>query len=139
MLITITNPASFWPPPVMPNSAACFYGVGGVITTIGKPDHLRFRSLRLQQEAREIGSGERVQRLANHLATARGDDIPQVLRQLASERVVGHQQEPSFSTLCQHRLGGARWPASKCRTPSENQWASIPRWSASWSRDPSTA
>jgi hypothetical protein len=31
---------------------------GGVVPTIGEPDHLRFGSLRLQQEAREIGGGE---------------------------------------------------------------------------------
>jgi len=81
-------------------------GVGGVVPAIGEPDHLRLGSLRLQQEAREIGGGERVQGLADNLAAARGDDGPQVVRHLVPERVVGHQQEPGLSALCQHRLRG---------------------------------
>jgi hypothetical protein len=76
-------------------------GVGGVVPAIGEPDHLRLGSLRLQQVAREIGRGERVQHLANYLAG------PQVVRHLVPERVVGHQQESGLSALCQHRLGGA--------------------------------
>src|ERR1700733_13056759 len=66
------------------------YGVGGVIPTIGETDHLRLRSLCLQQETREIRGGERMECLANHLTASGGDDFPQVVRQLASERVGGH-------------------------------------------------
>ena len=54
-----------------------------------------------------LGDELRALRELKRQSAARGDDGPQVVRQLVPECVVGHQQEPGLSALCQHRLGGA--------------------------------
>ena len=51
------------------------YGVDGVVPANAARSPAPWKSAP-EQEAREIGGGERVQHLADHLAAARGDDGP---------------------------------------------------------------
>jgi hypothetical protein len=55
----------------MPNSAACLIAFTVSHAGVGQTDDLGLRSLRLQQEGREVLRGERMLDVAQHLA-ARG-------------------------------------------------------------------
>ena len=81
--------------------------VGGVGACIGKPDHLRTRSLRLQQERREIGAGKGMPHRTKHFAAVRQHHGSGIFFERLSERVIGGQEEPAVAALLDHRLAGA--------------------------------
>src|SRR5215471_7941428 len=81
--------------------------VDGVAAGIGKPDDLRLRGLRLQQERREIGAGEWVAHLAQHLAAALHHDRFGVALERVAEGVVGGEKEPGITAALDDRVAGA--------------------------------
>src|SRR3990170_3704366 len=71
--------------------------VGGVAAGIGKPDHLRLRGLRLQQERRKIRGVDRMLDATERLAAIGGDDSAGIALQRMTEGVVGGQEEPAVA------------------------------------------
>ena len=81
--------------------------VGGVAAGIGKPDHLRLRGLRLQQERREVRGVERMLDAAEHLAVIGLDNGRGVALQRMAEGVVRGQEEPAIAAGLGQSLAGA--------------------------------
>ena len=73
--------------------------VDGVAAGICQPDHLGFRSLRLQQERGEIRRVERMPHGAQHLAAGLQHHIGGVLFEILAESVVGGQEVPAIKAL----------------------------------------
>src|SRR2546425_11197707 len=69
-------------------------GIGGVGAGVGKPDHLRFRGLRVQQRRREI---QRVHRSPDAVmlpSAAGSDERVSDLLKVVVESIVGRQEKP---------------------------------------------
>ena len=69
-------------------------GIGGVRAGVGKPDHLRFRGLRLQQRRREIQRVHRNPDAAKHPAAAGPDERGSDLLKVVAESIIGRQEKP---------------------------------------------
>ena len=70
------------------------HGVDGVASGVGKTDHLRLRSLCLQQERREVRRAERMLGRAEHLAAMRLDVFLRFRFDALAQRVVDRQKIP---------------------------------------------
>ncbi len=81
-------------------------GIDGVGAGIGEPDHFRLRSLRLQQQRREIRCAERMAARAQHLATMSLDVIGGFRFDALAERVIHRQEIPVGAATLHHRRGG---------------------------------
>src|SRR5262245_51078355 len=90
-LMKTSNPAIFCPPRTIPN-VRLLDGIGGVRAGVGKPDHLRFRGLRLQQRRREIQRVHRNPDAAKHLTAAGPDERGSDLLKVVVESIIGRQE-----------------------------------------------
>ncbi|MEY9181081.1 hypothetical protein ABIA41_002516 [Bradyrhizobium sp. USDA 313] len=97
---------TFWPPLVMPNSAACLIALTVSPPALASPDDLGFGSLGLQQERGEIRRVERMAHAAEHLAAGLGHDTAGVLLQVLAEGVIGGEEEPGVETRLHSRKTG---------------------------------
>jgi hypothetical protein len=91
----------------MPNSEGLFDGVDGVATCVREPDDLGSRCLRLQQGRGEVGAGERVTDLAEHLAAALEHDRFGVALERIAEGIIGGKEEPGVAATLDDRIAGA--------------------------------
>ena len=73
----------------------------------GDADDFRLRGLRLEDERREIGRGERMRDRAEHLAAIRHDHRRGIALERVSECVVGGEEEPGIAAALGDFLGGA--------------------------------
>ena len=76
-------------------------------TGICQPDDLSLRSLRLQQERREIGGVQWMAHLAEHLPAVRQHDGLGVAFERVPERVVRRDEKPAVAASLHDRLAGA--------------------------------
>ena len=80
--------------------ARLFEAVGEIIAGIGKADHLRAGSLRLQQGGGEIGgAGERIGHLAEHLRPRLRHRAGGIGHHGFAEFIVGQNKEPALAAL----------------------------------------
>ena len=102
-----SSPASFWPPWVMPNSAACLIELMVSPPALASPITLRRRPAPAAGRTRSPWPGNGCAHGAEHLAAGCLDDRGGVALQRVAEGVVGGEEEPAVAALLDHGAAGA--------------------------------
>jgi hypothetical protein len=90
---------------VRPNSRRLLYGVDSVGTRIGKRDHLRVRSLRLQQERTEVRIVQWMAHTANHRAAQCRNGLRGLGLKRDAKGVIHSHEIPALVTFRHQRFG----------------------------------